>query len=194
MMGAPMTFARNCEIYAEGDPADYLYKVVRGTVQTSKILADGRRQIGAFYLPGDVFGLEAGDEHAFSAEAIVESAVLVIKRSTLVALAARDNEAARQLWKLTARELARAQGHMLLLVKTAQERVADFLLEMAERAPHGDAVELSMSRQAIADYLGLTMETVSRTLSSLENEAAIELPTSRRIVLRNRPALKQMNA
>ncbi len=194
MMGASMSFARNAEIYGEGEPADYLYKVVSGTVRTSKILNDGRRQIGAFYLPGDIFGLEVGDDHAFSAEAIVESKILVIKRSALVGLAARDNDVARQLWTLTGRELARVQGHILLLVKTAQERVAGFLLEMADRAPASDAVELSMSRQDIADYLGLTIETVSRTLSSLESDAAIELPTSRRIVLRNRPALRQMNA
>jgi CRP/FNR family nitrogen fixation transcriptional regulator len=194
MMGASMTFTRNAEIYGEGEPADYLYKVVSGTVRTSKILTDGRRQIGAFYLPGDIFGLEVGDDHTFSAEAIVESKILVIKRSALVGLAARDNDVARQLWTLTGRELARVQGHILLLVKTAQERVAGFLLEMADRAPASDAVELSMSRQDIADYLGLTIETVSRTLSSLESDAAIELPTSRRIVLRNRSALRQMNA
>jgi CRP/FNR family nitrogen fixation transcriptional regulator len=194
MMGASMSFARNAEIYGEGEPADYLYKVVSGTVRTSKILTDGRRQIGAFYLAGDIFGLEVGDDHTFSAEAIVESKILVIKRSALVGLAARDNDVARQLWTLTGRELARVQGHILLLVKTAQERVAGFLLEMAERAPASDAVELSMSRQDIADYLGLTIETVSRTLSSLESDAAIELPTSRRIVLRNRSALRQMNA
>jgi CRP-like cAMP-binding protein len=194
MMGAPMTFARNAEIYGEGEPADYLYKVVSGTVRTSKILADGRRQIGEFYLPGDIFGLEAGDEHAFSAEAIVASKILVIKRSALIGLAARDNDVARQLWALTGRELARVQGHVLLLVKTAQERVAGFLLEMADRSTATDTVNLSMSRQDIADYLGLTIETVSRTLTSLENGAAIALPTSRRIVLRNRPALRQMNA
>ncbi len=194
MMGAPMTFSRNGEIYGEGEPADYVYKVVSGTVRTSKVLADGRRQIGAFYLAGDVFGLEAGDEHTFSAEAIAEAKVLVIKRSALVALAARDNAVARQLWTLTGRELARVQEHIILLVKTAQERVAGFLLEMAARQPAGDVVELPMPRQDIADYLGLTIETVSRTLSALESEAAIELPNTRRIVLRNRPALREMNA
>src|SRR4249920_3198409 len=88
MMGAPMTFGRNSEIYGEGEPADYLYKVMSGTVRTSKILADGRRQVGSFYLPGDVFGLEVGDEHAFSAEAITDSKILVIKRSSVLALAA----------------------------------------------------------------------------------------------------------
>src|SRR5690349_25130183 len=73
MMGAPMAFARNTEIYGEGEHAEYAYKVVSGTVRTYRILADGRRQIGSFYLPGDVFGLEVGSEHAFSAEAVTES-------------------------------------------------------------------------------------------------------------------------
>src|SRR5437899_350943 len=105
LMGAPMRFTRNAEIYGEGEPADYLYKVVSGTVRTYKVLSDGRRQIGAFYMPGDVFGLEMGDEHTFSAEAISEAKVLVVKRSALVALAERNNEVARQLWALTGREL-----------------------------------------------------------------------------------------
>jgi len=194
MTGAPMNFARNCEIYGEGEPADYLYQVISGTVRTSKILADGRRQIGSFYLTGDVFGLEVDDEHTFSAEAITDSRVLVIKRSALVSLAARDSDVARQLWTLTGRELARVQDHILLLVKTAQERVVDFLLEMADRAPSGDTVELPMPRQDIADYLGLTIETVSRTLTMLENDGAIALPTSRRVTLRKRAALGRLNA
>ena len=194
LMGAPMSFARNAEIYGEAEPADYLYKVVSGTVRTYKVLSDGRRQIGAFYMAGDVFGLEMGDEHTFSAEAISDAKVLVIKRSALVALAKRDNEVARQLWALTGRELSRVQDHIMLLIKTAQERVVGFLLEMAERATNNGALELPMSRQDIADYLGLTIETVSRTLTTLENAAAIELPSSRRIVLRNRSALNRLNA
>jgi CRP/FNR family nitrogen fixation transcriptional regulator len=194
MMGAPMSFGRNGEIYGEGEPADFAYKVVSGTVRTYKVLADGRRQIGAFYLPGDVFGLEVGEEHTFSAEAITATKVLVVKRSALMNLASRDSNVARELWTLTGRELARVQEHILLLVKTAQERVVGFLFEMAARRPAGDLVELPMSRQDIADYLGLTIETVSRTLTNLEHEAAIELPNSRRIVLRNRPALKEMHA
>jgi CRP-like cAMP-binding protein len=193
-MAAPMPFARNAEIYGENEPAEYLYKVISGTVRTYKVLNDGRRQIGAFYLPGDVFGLEIGEEHSFSAEAIVDCKVLVIKRSTLVALAARDNEVARQLWTMTANELQRAQDHIMLLIKTAQERVAGFLLEMAKRSSAVTEVDLPMSRQDIADYLGLTIETVSRTLTQLENAAAISVPTSRRIVLRNRAALSRLNA
>src|SRR5215471_5777329 len=192
MMGAPMSFPRNGEIYGEGEPADFVYKVISGTVRTYKVLADGRRQIGSFYLPGDVFGLEAGNDHAFSAEAVTAAKVLVVKRSALIGLAARDSGVARELWTLTGLELARVQEHILLLVKTAQERVVGFLFEMPARRPGGDMVELPMSRQDIADYLGLTIETVSRTLTSLEHERAIELPNSRRIVLRNRPALQEM--
>jgi CRP/FNR family transcriptional regulator, nitrogen fixation regulation protein len=194
VMGAPMPYGRNAEIYGENEPADYLYKVLSGTVRTYKILNDGRRQIGAFYMPGDMFGLEVGDDHTFSAEAICDCKVLVIKRSALVALAARNNEVARQLWTMTAGELHRAQNHMMLLIKTAQERVAGFLLEMAKRSSAITEVELPMSRQDIADYLGLTIETVSRTLTQLENSAAIAVPTSRRIVLRNRAALTRLNA
>jgi CRP-like cAMP-binding protein len=192
-MGARMSYRRNEEIYAESEPADYLYKVVSGTARTSKLLPDGRRQIGGFYAAGDVFGLENGAEHAFSAEAITDCTVLVIKRSALIALAERDHEAARQLWSITSNELKRVQDHILLLIKSARERVAAFLLEMDERFP-GNAVELPMSRQDIADYLGLTIETVSRTFTLLENAATIELPSSRRIVLRNRSALSRLNA
>jgi CRP/FNR family nitrogen fixation transcriptional regulator len=193
LMGVAMNFGRNVEIYGENEPAEYLYKVISGSVRTYKVLSDGRRQIGAFYLPGDIFGLEVGDDHSFSAEAIVDSNISIIKRSTVVALAQRDNDIARQLWTLTGEELRRVQDHILLLIKTAQERVASFLLEMAARMSCDKAFELPMSRQDIADYLGLTIETVSRTLTHLENTAAIELPSSRHVVLRNRAALGRLN-
>jgi CRP-like cAMP-binding protein len=111
-----------------------------------------------------------------------------------MSIAERDSDVARQLWALTASELQRVQSHVMLLVKTARERVVSFLLEMAERTAMGNAVELPMSRQDIADYLGLTIETVSRTLTSLESAAAIELPSSRRIVLRNRTVLSRLNS
>ena len=192
-MGVSMPFARNLEIYGENELADYLYKVVSGVVRTYKLLNDGRRQIGSFYLPGDIFGLEIGDEHTSSAEAVAVSKIQVIKRSAVIALAGRDKEVARQLWSLTATELRRAQDHIMLLLKTAQERVVGFLLEMAERNLASE-FDLPMSRQDIADYLGLTIETVSRTLTQLANSGAIAVPTSRHIVLRRRGALNRMNA
>ena len=124
LMGAVMPFGRNAEIFGENEPADYFYKIVSGTVRTYKVLSDGRRQIGSFYLPGDMFGFESGDAHTCSAEAITPVKVLVIKRSAIAALAARDNSVAQQLLAMTGRELARTQDHLMLLVKTAQERVA----------------------------------------------------------------------
>lgn len=193
LMGAVMSYPRNAEIFGENEPADYLYQVVSGGVRTYKILSDGRRQVGGFYLPGDIFGLEFTDEHTLSAEAIADTKVRVVKRNALNALSSRNVSIAQDLFALTGRELRRAQDHILLLVKSAQERVASFLLEMSERVAGSNAIELPMSRQDIADYLGLTIETVSRTLTSLETRAAIEVPTSRRIVLRNRSALNRLN-
>ncbi len=195
LMGVRMSYARNTEIYGEGEPADYLYKVMSGAVRVSKLLDDGRRQVTAFHLAGEIFGLELGKEHRFSAEAISESSILVVKRSTVLALAGRDGEVARQLWTLTADALQRVQDHMLVLgCMSAKERVANFLLQLAKRVSSGNEVELPMPRQDIADYLGLTIETVSRTMTQLENDATIGLPSSRRIVLRNRAALGRLDA
>jgi len=193
-MGAAISLPRDAEICREGSPASYLYKVVSGTVRTFKALSNGRRQIRAFYLPDDIFGVETGPQHVFSAEAITEVKLLVIERKVVVALAARDNAVAHQLWGLTSRELRHARNHVLLLIQSAQERVAGFLLEMADRVPAGDEIELPMPRQDIADYLGLTIETVSRMLTHLEKGAAIALPTSRRVVLCSRSALNRINA
>ncbi len=193
LVGATMSFAKGAEIYGENEPADYVYMVLSGTVRSYRILNDGRRQIEGFHFAGSIFGLETGAEHVSSSEAVTAATVLVIRRSTLFAAAERDNDIANQLWRLTARELDQARTHALLLVKSAQERVAAFLLEMA-RLGTGNAVDLPMSRQDIADYLGLTIETVSRTLSLFQQEAAIDLPNSRRILLRDRSALNSLNS
>ena len=194
LMGAPMRFARNNEIYGEHEPSEYLYQVISGAVRTYRMLDDGRRQISAFYLPGDIFGVEAGDMHLCSAEAICDSQILVARRSAVMARADHEKSLARQLWMLTMHELRRVQEHSLALIKSAEERVAGFLLEMAGRNSAGVAVELPMSRQDIADYLGLTIETVSRTFTQFVHSGTIALETSRRIQLRNRPALNRLNA
>src|SRR3974390_2592490 len=131
LMGAMMAYPHNTEIFGENEPADYLYKVISGSVRTYKILSDGRRQVGGFYLPGDIFGLEFEDEHTLSAEAITDAKVLVGKGSAITPLAGNSPSVARQLVTLTGRELRRAQDRTLLLIKSAQERVASFLLEMA---------------------------------------------------------------
>jgi CRP/FNR family transcriptional regulator, nitrogen fixation regulation protein len=194
MMGAPMRFSRNAEVYGEDEPAEYLYQVISGAVRTYRMLDDGRRQVVAFYLPGDIFGVEAGDVHLSSAEAISESQVLVVKRGAVMARAEHERDLAKQLWTLTVRELQRVQQHSLVLIKNAEERVAGFLLEMAGRSSSGTAIELPMSRQDIADYLGLTIETVSRTFTQFVHSGLIALETSRRIQFRNRAALNRLNA
>jgi CRP/FNR family nitrogen fixation transcriptional regulator len=190
-LGTLMSFPSNTEIYGEGEPIDYFYKVLSGTARTCKVRIDGRRQIGGFYLPGDVFGVEVGAEHSFSAEAVTDCQVLLINRHRVMARAARETAVARELWRLIGHELGRVQDHILLLIKSAEERVASFLLEMA--GPASETINLPMTRQDIGEYLGLTIETVCRTLAHLEATAAIEVH-SRQIVLRNRSALRRLNA
>jgi CRP/FNR family nitrogen fixation transcriptional regulator len=196
-MGACMPFVRNAEIYSEDEPAEYLYVVAKGAVRSYKLLSDGRRQIEAFYLPGNLFGVEAGEKHRFSAEAISGSTIWVVKRSVVDRIAQRDSAVGRELWILAAQQLERAQDHLLLLARhKAHERMAAFLLEMAKRsggAAEGE-IELPMPRQDIADYVGLTIETVSRTLSEMVHAGTISLQSTRRILLRHRAVLERLNA
>jgi CRP-like cAMP-binding protein len=193
LIGARMSFAKDAEVYGENETADYVYKVLTGTVRVYKILQDGRRQIEAFYFPGDVFGMELGTHHASSAEAVSAATIAVVRRATLLAAVAKDPDVSSRLWAHTAHELELARRHAMLLVKTAQERVASFLIDISNRHS-GEAVELPMSRQDIADYLGLTIETVSRTLTQFQQTSAIELATSRRMILRNRQALINLDS
>ncbi len=189
------TYQRDAEIYGEDEPSRYVYQVLRGAVRTYKLLSDGRRQIGAFHLPGDVFGLESGSNHRLTAEAIVRTTVRLVKRQNLEQAAATDVGLTRQLWTITADDLRHAENHMLLLGrKTARERVAAFLLEMDNRLSAAGMVALPMCRRDIGDYLGLTLETVSRTLSELRDEKILDLSGARQIMLRNRQRLRVMNA
>jgi len=188
--GFSMRFDRDEEIFGESESADFVYKVVSGAVRSFRVLSDGRRQITGFHLPGDVFGLELGADHRCSAEATVSSEIALVRRTALGRLAAADLAAAGQLLAMTGAELNQAREQALLLGrKSAVERVASFLLEMTARAPAERGTELPMSRSDMADYLGLTIETVSRTLTQVEREHAITLQTARRIVLHDRHAL-----
>jgi CRP/FNR family transcriptional regulator, nitrogen fixation regulation protein len=194
LAGAVMPFERNAEIYGEGEPAEYVYKVISGAVRAYRVLSDGRRQVIGFYLPGDVFGLDLGGKHSVSTEAVASTKVLFVRQSALLAVAQHDAGLTREIFEVVSSEIRRAHDHTLVLIRNAQERVAGFLLEMARRLPRGEAVELPMSRQDIADYLGLTIETVSRTISQFEDSGKISLITSRRITLNNRSALNQLNS
>ena len=175
---------KNTEIYAETEPSEYVYQLHSGAVRTFKFLTNGRRQIGAFHFQGEMFGLEDGPLHCSGVEAICGTTVRIVKRSLLMALVKQDPELAAGLWTLTADALRRAFEHLVLIGRqSAEERLMSFLLEMAARGSRGRFVELPMTRRDIADYLGLSLETVSRTFTELERKAAIELSTSRRITL-----------
>jgi CRP/FNR family nitrogen fixation transcriptional regulator len=187
----PKPYGRDVEIFGQQEPAEYLYKVVSGAVRTCSVLRDGRRHIAEFYLAGDFFGLETNSTHALSAETICNSEILVIKRNVLTALAEHDKDIARCLSDMMNGELGRTQAHVTLLIKTSSERVASFLLEMADRSPETSEIELPMSRQEIGDHLGLTVETVSRTFAKFEAVNAISRLDARHLQLR-RAALKDI--
>jgi CRP/FNR family nitrogen fixation transcriptional regulator len=187
--GVRMQYGRDEEVFGEGEASRHVYRVVSGAVRTFRLLSDGRRQIVEFHLPGDVFGLDGQDRHAMGAEAVRASVLQVMRREAFLQDPERGAEAAVGA---LLRKFQRAQAHMLLLGRhTACERVAAFLLDFRERAG-SLAVELPMSRQDIADYLGLTIETVSRTFTQLQVSGLIDLPSCRKVVLRNPAALERI--
>lgn len=195
LVASEFSYRKDEEIYGEDEPAEYVYQIVRGAVRTYKLLSDGRRQIGTFLLPGDFFGLESGTSHRLAAEAIIDTQVRLVKRSSLEQAASIDVQVARKLWSMTAGELRHAEDHMLLLGrKSAMERVANFLLEMDRRLAVTGMMALPMCRRDIGDYLGLTLETVSRALSQLHSEGVLGFSGARQIVLRNRQRLRNMDA
>src|SRR5450631_1247426 len=174
-LGAPNSFSRNQEIFGQGEPAEYLYRLKSGCIRAHSTFNDGRRQVASFYLPGEYFGLESEKIHFFTAETVLPSLVYAIKRSALTKRAAAGNKITSRLLALTALELRRTQRHVLLLLMSARERVSQFLLEMGEREHTKGEIELPMTRQDIADYLGLTIETVSRVLKRLESVSKASL-------------------
>lgn len=192
-LGTCRHFDDGQEIFAEGEAANWFYRVESGVVRTSKLLSDGRRQIDAFHLAGDVFGIELGSRHRFSAEAVGPVNVVAFQR---INVAASSGELLGELAASTLRLLQRAQDHLVLLGrKCARERVATFLIDIAERSSSGETIALPMSRVDIADHLGLTIETVCRILTELQRRKVIEMPTRRRvIVIRNMAQLRHLAA
>jgi CRP-like cAMP-binding protein len=187
LIGSPFSYSREEEIYGEGEEAEYVYKILSGAVRTCKILSDGRRQINGFYLPGDLFGFEQGEMHRLTAEAIADTKVIMFRRRQLERLATSNVDVACQLWSMTSKSLQHAEAHMILLGRrTALERVAAFIMEMDARFGRTGSIELPMSRRDIADYLGLTLETVSRSMSQLQSGRAMALSGARRLVLDKR--------
>jgi CRP/FNR family nitrogen fixation transcriptional regulator len=189
-------YRRDAEIFGEAEPVDYVYQIVKGAVRSYKLLADGRRQISAFHLPGDVFGIENGEVHRFTAEAVVDTTVLLVRRQDSEGIVREDASIIQEILGLMTKNLVHAEDHMLLLGrKSSLERVVAFLIEMDRRLTATGVMELPMARRDIADYLGLTLETVSRALSTLQREGVLSFigKTQRQIVLLDRNRLIQLD-
>jgi CRP/FNR family transcriptional regulator, anaerobic regulatory protein len=188
-LGVTVSVAPGQTVVVEGDPIEYYYRILSGTVRLYKAIADGRRQILDFLGAGACFGLTALKRHGYSVEAVSRVIMVRYQRQSLQGAIQSDPQVACRLFELACRELGEAQHQMLLLGrKTAEERIASFLLSRIERqVDAGDdhrLVQLPISRQDMADYLGLTIETVSRTLSRFRRDGLIALPTPQQIELR----------
>ena len=184
-------------LFAEGDEADSIYEVVRGTVRLYKLLPDGRRLITAFLSAGHLLGLPLDGVCVYTAEAITDVTFCRYKRTAFERLVDEVPGLAKRLLVVTSDELRAAQERMLLLGrKSATEKVASFLVLMAGQQGSDDAAEVAipMTRRDIADYLGLTIETVSRTLTTLKQHGVIALPTANRIEIRDRDDLEELAA
>ncbi|ESQ77644.1 hypothetical protein ABAC402_00520 [Asticcacaulis sp. AC402] len=184
-----MTIMPGAEIYAEGDKSGALYQVAFGVIRIYRLMADGRRQICAFYMPGDIFGFESGTQRHFFADAVDTVGLRTLRPNTL-------SDLSHELLKLALQSLSRAHDHLLTVGRNdAAGRVAAFLLDMAERqgGPLG-RINLPMSRTDIADYLGLTIETVSRVLSRMKDAGIIKMASARQLELLNPTALEDMTA
>jgi CRP/FNR family transcriptional regulator, nitrogen fixation regulation protein len=172
-VGAVMTFRRDEPFFRAGDAAEFYFKVLRGAVRSTRVLADGRRHIGEFFLSGDFIGLDAAEHYAFAAEAITETTGIRYSRRKVDALIAQEPRVGQSLVEIMRAGLAEARERMLLLGHlTAMERIATFLVTLSERRSDG-RISLPMTRTDIGDYLGLTMETVSRALSQLKGDGII---------------------
>jgi CRP-like cAMP-binding protein len=189
-LGIVARFDRGEMLFAGGDAARDAFRIVSGTVRIYQLMSDGRRQIIRFNLPGDFLALDEGKVHALSAEAIGDVAAIRYNRDRLTKLAEDQPRIRHTLFDHLRQDLCAAQNHLLLLGRQVpRERVAHFLLDMETRHHRCGQLELPMGRQDIADYLGLTIETVSRVLADLKRTGHITIPSRHGIVIRNLSAL-----
>lgn len=192
LLGTLVPFKTGSQFFGENDEARYVYRISTGIARGYHITAEGRRQIVAFYVPGDIFGVEYGKTHKMHVDALTDGRVQMIKRAALSGIVQADPYVSEQLWANMARELHRDHGHILRLSTSARERVAGFLIEMSERLSNDGTVQLPMSRQEIAEYLGLTIETVSRSLSQLKTMSIISTSGARTIRILDHRRLRQI--
>jgi CRP/FNR family transcriptional regulator len=184
-------------LFAEGDPTTHLFRVETGAISLYKVLADGRRQVVGFAYPGDLIGLGAQGEHVMNAQAIKPTRLRCLPVATLHQSAAKDPTLGFKLYEALARELAATRDLLLTTgQRSATERVVGFLLALSRRNVRNGqdpaVFELPMTRTDIGDFLGLTIETVSRTFTKLKTLGLIELPQSNRVKLVDIDALESL--
>ncbi len=194
---AAIEFEAGQEVVGEGDPTENFYLVTRGLFRAVKYTRDGRRQVFAFYVPGDLCGLEPGATHKLSIEAVDRAAMAILPRQACRRRMSDDPRLNAALFEGATRALTLSIDHMLMIGRSsAEERLAWFLTMIhARSAPFGDnVVELAMQRQDIADYLGLTIETVSRTFTHFKERGLITLPRKRRVEILRPDELERLAA
>lgn len=197
-LGWSLTLREGQPLFHEGDPATRVFTLTRGALKLYKLLPDGRRQIMGFMFPGDFLGIAVDEEHGFTAEAVADSQLCWFPRNRFGMFAEAHPQLERELYRLAAHELAAAQAQMVLLGrKTATERLASFFLMLLERTEKGGRasarmIDLPMSRIDIADYLGLTKETVSRMLATLKDRRVVRLDALDRIEILDRATLADL--
>jgi len=189
-LGSSRRVARNAPVFVEGEKSNCWFTVVSGTVRLFKILSDGRRHIVDFYFPGECFGMDRLARRVFSAEAVTDVTLIRFSKSATEAIIDESPDLARRVREKLLNDIATVQLRNLQLGQLkAPERVAAFLLDVCGRCHLSQAVELSMPRIDIADYLGLTIETVCRVLTTLKRKGTIAAPNPHQIELRDRPTL-----
>lgn len=184
--GAVTYYPTDTIIYAQGDKSGPLYLVEFGTVRVCRVTPDGRRQITSFCLAGDLFGLEQGEEHEFSAESVDGAGIRVLRPRDAAGFA-------QSAFSLALRGYAQVQKHVLLLGRLgANEKMARFLVDLMERRGGDEIIDLPMQRSDIADYLGVTFETVSRALRALKDRGIVRLNTISQVEVLDETALAEM--
>ncbi len=194
---SPQQLAAGETLIDEGDDATHLFTITAGSVKVYKLLPDGRRQVTGFLFQGDFLGLAFNETYTYSAEALTDATVCRFPRRQFDDFVSRHTAIERRLLAMASHELAAAQEQMVLLGrKTAQERVASFLLGLVRRQERlgrdGKAIRLTMTRTDIADYLGLTTETVSRTFTGFRAAGLIELDGTTLVRVLDRAALEEI--
>ena len=195
--GLIVPFEAGQEVVGEGDPTECYYLVMRGMFRAVKFTRDGRRQVFAFYMPGDICGLEPDAAHKLTIEAVDSAAMAVLQRQACRARMNHDPRLNAALFEGATRALTLSIDHMMMIGRSsAEERLAWFLSMLSSRSTGPDplVLDLAMQRQDIADYLGLTIETVSRTFTLFRDRGFLKLPRKRRVEIVRPDALARLAA